>query len=322
VRRTLKQVWALRKEGRLEDAALLLVDALDQGKHPVLLSNLADVLLTRGHRQEAVRRAEEALQMDPRNDQAHAVLGRAAEAQGLFQQAAEHLKQALELNEREFYVVSLARILEKDGKVGEAIGIMQDWLEQHPEGLRVQKALSRLYSKTGKKERSEEVLALASSEDPALYAERIKMRLADLKPEEAIRKLEPLLAVGSRRNNPHLHLLLGDLYRRVEMEEKALCAYREALNLRPDDPYILGQVVYSLRRCGRKEEAWPLLVDLVKRRPQDPVARRCLERDARVLNRVEEACKVVDGLCRSHPGIGELFGLRKRLKKGLEKALG
>ncbi len=147
------------------------------------------------------------------------------------------------------------------------------------------------------------------------YAQHIKEQLKHLEPEKAAVELKKLIKVGSRKENPHLQVLLGELLRHVQYDWEAAEAYKKARELNPEDKFALTQETYCYRRLGKKEDAWPLLKTLLYRSPQDKVARSVFLKDAEELNRVDEAVEFVSQLLDKYPHRGELYGLIKKLQK-------
>ena len=120
--------------------------------------------------------------------------------------------------------------------------------------------------------------------------------------------------MGRRKANPHLHLLLGDLRRKAGDETGAAAAYAQAWELDPENLLALSQLLFSYRRLGRKEEAWPLLKRLLYHRPGDKTAKASLIRDALDLGKEEEAVLFFEELLQRYPHHKEFYGAIRKLK--------
>lgn len=321
-KRAIDESWRLRKQKKLQEAELILHEVLagyraGSRQHNLLQANLADVLLRRGSLAEARRLALEVLEQEPSQVTALTVLGAVALERKETAEAVENFRKAYNLMPNAYRAGRLARALELDGREEEALELLGQALKQFPGDAYLLRQYSRLKAKAPAAPAGEDtVLAELAGEGEAFlpYAEQIKAKLQHLEPEEAVRQLKRIVKVGKRQENPHLHLLLGDLLRKIGREEEAAEAYGTARQLDPENLLALSQLLYSCRRLGRKEEAWPLLKLLLNRRPGDHTARASFVKDAVELGKTGEALTFMAELMASYPHLKELYGIMRKLK--------
>jgi tetratricopeptide (TPR) repeat protein len=317
------QSWQLRRKKRLRDAELVLLEAMAEYpagsyEHRLLSANLADVLLRQGNFSEARKIAFEVLQKEPSQAIALTVLGEAALEQKETAEAVENLNQAYACAPNPYRAGRLARALELDGQQDKAKALLYAALQKYPGDNYLIRQYSHLTEKAPVKDKEDLLPAELCPDEEAFlpYAERIKAQLKHLHldPIEAVCQLQKIIKVGKRKENPHLHLLAGDLLRKAGKESDAAQAYYKARELDPENLLALSQLTYSCRRLGRKDEAWPLLKLLLEHRPGDQTAKAALLKDAVELGKADEAAVFLKELIYKYPYRKELYGLLRRLK--------
>lgn len=321
-KRVIDQCWQLRREKKLREAELVLHEALAEysaGSYEQILltANLADVLLHQGNLTEARRLALLVLQKEPVQLTALTVLGVAALEQKEAAEAVENLSKAYARGPNPYRAGRLARALVLDGRAEQALFVLQEALQKNPGDGYLLRQYSHLKEKAHPApDREDELLAGLSREEEAFlpYAEQIKSKLQQLKPAEAAEQLQKIIKVGKRKENPHLHLLLGDLKRKAGLEADALDAYSKAWELDRENFLALAQLLYCYRRLGRKEEAWPLLKRLLEHKPGDQTAKASFVKDAAELGKIEEALNFFTELIARYPHRKELYGVLRKLK--------
>jgi len=327
--------WQLRRAKRFTEAEMLLQENLEtfaagSFAYRVLKANLADVLLQRGDKKTAHETALQVLAEDPDQAIALTVIGLIALDQKQYAEAVENLKKAFELVPGGYRAGRLARAYELTGDLEKALSVLSKALEHNPrDGF-----LLRQYNKLKQKAAVESPLdknqdqpkppAVSTPEekDHFPYAEQMRAKLQELEPSEAAAQLEKAIKVGERKLNPHLYLLLGDLHREAGDEERAVKAYRQAYELDNQNTQVLSQYLFALRRSDRKKEAWPLLKELLNRRPDDVTAKSSLLKDAVELNKEEEAAAFFEELLEKYPERKELFGAIRKMQRAIENKEG
>ncbi len=324
----LDQYWKLRKSKRLAEAELLLHEGLAQHRpgsfdYRVLQANLADAMLQKGDLGGARETALSVLAEDPDQATALTVLGMVALSRKEYPEAIENLKKANELFPSGYRAGRLARSYELQGDFEKALAVLRQALQHNPrDGFLLRqysklepKAASGASSTAAKGHQPAPVASAALEEDDYfLYAEQMRARLNDLAPSLAAAELQKVIKVGNRKDNPYLHLLLADINRRAGHEETALESYQRAHELDAQNVLALSQYLFALRRAGHREEAWPLLKELLSMRPDDVTAKSSLLKDARELNREEEAALFMEELLEKYPERKELFGAIRKLR--------
>ena len=326
------QSWQLRREKRYREAELLLHEALTEHSpgsfaYNQLQANLADVLQRQGNTAEAREVALEVLDKDPAQVTALTVLGLAALENKQAGEAAENLQKAYTKAPNPFRAGRLARALELQGKLQEAVEILREALQSAPNDSYLLKQHSALQKKLVAKEPQqrqkktlpEDILPGDIKEDDFnAYAEQMRAKLEKLDPAEAASQLQKIIKVGKRKENPQLHLLLGNLLREAGNEKAAAEAYQKARELDPENLLALSQLLYSYRRLGRKEEAWPLLKLLLYHRPWDKTAKASLLKDAVDLGKEQETVRYFEELLQKYPERKEFYGAIRKLMKAAE----
>ncbi len=320
------QSWQLRREKKFRDAELILNEAMAEHsvnsfEHKLLKANLADVLLRQGNAQEARDTALEIIEADPRQVTALTVLGLAALELKAPEEAAENLQKAYNLAPNSFRAGRLARALELSGNPDKALATLREAIQKHPNDHYLIKQFGAMEEKAASISELPRVLpGEVDEEDFLLYAEKMKAKLKSLNPADAAEQLKKIIKIGKRKKNPHLHLLLGDLLRKAENEEEALEAYIKAREIDPHNLLALSQLLYTYRRLGRTEEAWPLLKLLLYHRPTDKTAKSSLLKDAVDLGKETETALYFEELLQKYPERKDFYGAIRKLKQATESA--
>lgn len=126
------------------------------------------------------------------------------------------------------------------GRVRQALENLEEAFRLNPKDTRVAMLLVELYQKSGEEERAYEVLSKAAPRDDA----RVATRLAELQVEIGRRRLAADDAKGARKHfrravehHPKgyaARLHLGDAYMRTSAWDKALAAWKEIIEDRPE----------------------------------------------------------------------------------------
>ncbi len=323
----LDQSWQLRREKKFSEAEMLIHEALGgqlpgSFEHNVLKANLADVQLRQGNTATARETALEVLEKMPKQVTALTVLGMVALENRETAEAVENLQKAYDYAPNPFRAGRLARALELDGKVEDALTVLHEALQKYPRDSYLLKQYNTLQEKltanSGKADKNRFFSDEVEENNFILYAEQMKAKLKNMEPGEAASQLQKIIKVGKRKENPHLHLLLGNLFRKAGDENAALEAYQKARELDPKNLLALSQLLFTYRRLDKKEESWPLLKLLLDHRPDDKTAKASLLKDAVELGREKEAAEFFEELLQKYPHRKELYGALRKLKKAAE----
>ncbi|CAA9350685.1 MAG: Adenylate cyclase [uncultured Gemmatimonadetes bacterium] len=243
--------------------------------------------------------AERALALDPKQSEAHSVLGRIADTHDWNFAAAEaHFERALEANPGDARARSLrAWLLMRLGKSEEAVRAARRATELDPLSMAAYNNLGAMYSYAGQEQRAVESFnaALALAPDAAAVTANLALSYSDLgRHAEAIRTAE-----RARTLDPEDHFTLatlGYVYGRAGKQAEAERALT-ALRAEPEvSPYLIATIYAGL---GDKERTFGMLEQAVKQRDDsvpdlgvDPVFKdfRGDPRFARLLQKIGLGC--------------------------------
>jgi tetratricopeptide (TPR) repeat protein len=86
----------------------------------------------------------------------------------------------------------------------------------------------------------------------------------------------------------------GDVYRRLDLPDKAAPVFRESLRRRPDHHESRVGLIWAMLATGAREEVTPLLNRALRDRPDDPETLALAARHARSLANTKEALSFAD----------------------------
>jgi putative PEP-CTERM system TPR-repeat lipoprotein len=208
----------------------------------------------------------------PDNVIAHDIEATAYRGLGLMDAALESSKRALELHRDSRRINSYAGQLTRLGKVPEAIGVLEGWLDSSPEDVSSWSRLGMLNQHVGNIDAAltaYERAASLSSDDPVLlnnmawlYLGRDDQRAIDL-------------ATRAYRMAPSRAEIV-DTYGWVLLQSgrprDGLAALQQALLIAPRNAEIALHVAEGLRQLGRGEEARPILQRVMRENPNTDFA--------------------------------------------------
>ena len=149
--------------------------------------------------------------------------------------------------------------------------------------------------------------------DPRAAVAHVAASVRVLAPEQAIAELGSLLRLPRLSGELRLHRLRARLLEDAGRADEAVAAWRAAAAAAPRDPGVHTELVFALRRCGRRTEAFPGLLALVTAEPRRVPALAALVADAKALGRVAQARRVLVDLARGDPELHHLWGWVRRL---------
>jgi tetratricopeptide (TPR) repeat protein len=212
---------------------------------PVIRERLAEIYAKSQRLREAVEQAQETLQTDPNNVDAHRLLARIYVRELGDLSAGEVQKETLE----------------------KAIAQFQEILKIQPDDVYSGLWLARLYRFENKHSEAETVLrgllARDAANGPAL--EQLSQLLMDEgRSQEAVKLLSDAAGESS---SPEVYDLLGDAYSQAKDYAKAEDAYRKAVEEDPDDPGHLHGLAQALMAEDKYAEALEQLKRLTEIEP-------------------------------------------------------
>jgi TolB-like protein/tetratricopeptide (TPR) repeat protein len=238
-------------------------------------ARLANTLMLRAYQRhipqeagyaQARAAAERALALDPKQSEAHAVLGRIADTRDWNFAAAEgHFGHALQANPGDARARSLrAWLLMRLGKPEEALREARRAVELDPVSMAAYNNLAAMYSYAGQPQRAVDAsqAALALAPDAAAFISNLALSYSDLgRHAEAIRTAERARSLDAE--DPFTLATLGYVYGRAGKRAEAERALT-ALQAQPDaSPYLIATIYAGL---GEKERAFGMLEQAVKQR--------------------------------------------------------
>ena len=242
-----------------------------------------------GDSEEAVRQIERVLEFDDGNAQALMLLARAkrrggdneearelierlpdevrdspfvlrdrailARRAGDTEQAVTLYRQLLEAEPSGSTAVALARALERSGATGEAVAVLEDWTEAHPEDTDTLLTLGDFY--TGMEREQEAIDAyrgvLEAEPDSVRGLNNLAWLLRERAPDEAAELAER--AVELQPDNPAVRDTLGMVRLASGEPEAALEHLRRAVEGAPDTPILRYHLARALVEAGQQDDA-------------------------------------------------------------------
>lgn len=290
---------------------------------------------------------EAARQSAPNSPVPHVNLADAAAAEGKWDEAWQHLDQALTLDRTNFQALTaLVNLGTATGRVGEVRTRVEQLTQEQPNSAPLQFLLGQSYRSGSQQEapdaqRAEAALRRAVELDPdfmAAYTALAEVYFGTQQPDRAIGEYKK---ITERRPDDFVAFRnIGLIEAGRNNLDAAAEYYRRVLSIRPDEPVAANNLaaLYGDRGMGNPEEAMRLAQDVVRRYPNEPgfadtlgwvYYRRGLYREsAEQLRRAVEGAVKRSGdnsLYRWHLGAalarnGDKAAARRELQKSLELA--
>jgi tetratricopeptide (TPR) repeat protein len=240
---------------------------------------LAALLEKTGSVQEAIREAQEASRMDPKNPEPHWLLAN-------------------------IYFKSMSR--DRSGSreaLLNAIRELEAMREAAPSDPRAYFALGKAYFEIQEPEKA--IAAYEKLEEIAPgtsdgYVEIAKYYEQNGKPEQAVQYLER--AVKRHPDSPQTLVALAGMYSNLKKHKEAIPLYRKVLDQHGDNPAVKKKLAESMIEAGEGiEEALELLQDVTKNTPRDREAKILLGRAYLGANKHKDAIGVFKALLEEEP---------------------
>lgn len=297
---------AYKQEGRLSEAIAEFESALEsESDDHFALSHLSHIYLLQDKLEESSRIIDRALKANPGNPFAHSVRGEILFKEGNMEEAAAVFEEVLNLNPGDRYAHSkLGVIYRMLGKTEQAVSVLERGLELNPEDSSLHHALGDVYVRQGKDEEAIAQYQKAIDLDPEDdYAFRgllsSKSRGRDNK--AIISQLQKVLKIPSRRQNAHLHALLGRYLRQEKQYEEAADEFREAVKLQPRSLYFQTQLAFCYSKLEQYSRVIEILEPIQKVKSRDPIVARALAKAYSGVERIEDARKILIDILYLYP---------------------
>ena len=277
---------------------------------------LADLLCWRGRPAEALALTEAVLAEHPGYAGALRVRGMALFRLGRLSEAQAALEAAWGIRPAPAVAWSLARVCRRAAGVAAALQWAERALRVFPEDTRLLRERASLLLRLGRDAEAAEAAGRVLRSEPGdgrALATWAAARIRSLPPEEAAEHLGRLLQLPRLRAVPQLWALHARSLERAGKPAAALRSWRAAASSSPGDRRAAADLVFALRRCVRRSEAFDGLAALVRADPADAAVLSAFVYDARLLSRQGSARQVLFDLLRRDPGRRHLWGWVRRL---------
>jgi tetratricopeptide (TPR) repeat protein len=222
----------------------------DDPSSKYLNSHLADLYFATGHIREAIEAAQQQIKDNPNDLEAHRLLA-------------------------EVYLRSLGNDEQSDvaGQMMKlAIGEYEKIVELAPNSLDDHLMLARLYAAGHDNAKAEEQIAAArrinpGSEQTALIANRFYLDNGDTR-----KAIDALASLPSNDQTARTEYQLGTTYDQIKDTKDAVAAFRQALNLEPDNLDVEKSLAQDLMASDQSQEALKAWQDVAAGDPTDSQA--------------------------------------------------
>ncbi len=246
--------------------------ALDADPDSKLLQDgLADLYFKIGRIREAVTAAQDQVTKDPKDIEAHELLGKVY-LRSLGDMQSPQSGQMLQL----------------------AIGEYEKLAQLKPQDVETHLLLGQLYGLNHDSSKAEVQFKLAQSIDAS--SEEVALNMARLYSEQgdAKRAAEVLNAIPVDDRTSRIEFALGASYEQLKDNKKAVAAYRRSLDLDPDNLDTERGLANALLADGQLDEALKVLNGIVAAEPQDAQSQIRISEIQRRQGNYEDALKTLD----------------------------
>ena len=283
--------------------------------------------LAKGHFNEARTEFLQALAQNREFGEAYLELGRTELSLGMFDEAHEHLEQALTfMGSRIQPLMALADLYQAVEQPEDVASCLRDILEDRPRDTEIRCRLALLYCQLNETQKALSTYRIALKYDPnSLAANRqIGLLLAsNNQDDEAILYLETVCRLDP--NDGYIRGILGRLYASTGRLRNAEEAFGEALQLRQDDPDLRVELGDLYRRQGRVDKAASQLRKTLRKEEGHLGASKRLAQVHQDQGQYDEALDLLKKAVRFHPEddalhrqLGEVFLMKGQLDGALD----
>lgn len=312
----------LQRNRKYSEAEKEIQDALQEyPDNGSLLDCLAEIYVRQKRYQEANLILERRLRSNPNDGHALALTGELMAHQGLYQESLPYFEQALSLKESSYLYSQFIRALHQAGQDEKALNVVNSALEAYPQDTYLLEEKGKVLKKLKKLPEAaqvyEKVLETAP-DDSFAYKEYIRIKTSGKKNDELIQELKAILKVSSRASNPHLHTLLGDIYKAERKYEEAIQAYQQALRLTPDNNYVLGHLGFCFSKLQRYDEAQKALRAPFIHNPTNEYLRSSIISAYKHTGNTPGLIETLEEAFQKNPKAYSLIGIMRKIRKEQE----
>ncbi|MEM9302394.1 MAG: tetratricopeptide repeat protein [Pseudomonadota bacterium] len=282
----IRQARAQVEAGELESARVLLEELVEAfPRAAVVHADLGLLAASDGRPEEAVVRLEEALQLQPGASKLHYPLALAYRALGDVEKARSHLEQQgaqevvfddpllnrmRSLSGSFAYFMSLGLAAARERNFEVARDFMLQAVAADPARAEPRVNLARMYEALGNSQRGIEELDGVLADHPGNpLAHFNRGAMYEVIGEESRAATDYRAAIAAQVDMFDAHLMLASNRMRAKDWSEAARGYRKALELRPGRAELLLYQATALQAAGRCQEAVGVLLELVRRLPEE-----------------------------------------------------
>ncbi|HOM71337.1 MAG TPA: tetratricopeptide repeat protein, partial [Armatimonadota bacterium] len=251
---------ALATSRTAHPSALTMAEAAVRARPDNAIAHLlaATAQASQGKHEDAIKSINKALELDPKIPDGTLQKGRILAAAGKLDEAEKELRKALEADPKDTRPMLdlVAILIDKEGKLDEALKLAKDVTKLTPEDLGGRIALARVLKKKKDYDEAEAELKAILEIAPKLGEARVGLAAtyeAAGKKDEA--EAQYLLLVEQEPENPGAHLLLIDFLIRSDKKDEARKAIEKAreLKLQPEALEALKKLEEGLGEAEKQD---------------------------------------------------------------------
>ena len=309
------------------------ISTLNPDAHRVYL-NLAAALNGQGRAQEALTAARTAVQKEPGAADTQITLGLALLKLERYDEAERHLTRALDINPRSVNAMqNMADLLRRQGRYEAALEMFQETLALNPDSALLHAGMGYCLFRLGRYEETIVSIKQAFAMQPELAQTHRDLYLLL---EWALHETSQTGAVdrhlagrpGQITLNADDYVLLADSFRLQQDYERALAAYRRALEMEPEHGTGhagMGDTLYRLQRYQEAAEVMQRALELQPDQLSAPALHYLSAESLRALGRPQQAQAHYEQALQLNPQmdaaanrLAELLVAQKRYPRALE----
>ncbi len=293
--------------------------------------SLAEMALASGHADETIRACQHALDLQPANAFAHALMGRAVALQGDAASAIEYLRRATELAPGQLEAwLALAELLRAHGRADEALASLHTAQDHTAPSAHLQALLAELIYAQGRRDETlpafQLAAQLAAEQGAGDVAQRVALHLGAMQCAAGqldAARLTLEAAQNSFPGNAALARLFGSVLLELGEPKRALASLKLALHAQPDDIEILMDVARAQLTIGEQAaEAEQTLRAVLAHQAAPAEAKALLAQATAAQGNHTEAVKQFDAALRSELATDAIWRKRLALGKAASQAAG
>ncbi len=208
--------------------------------------------------EEALKKYNECLTIDPANDAAMYEIAQIYVAKNKITEAIPYAKKAVELNPKnEWYLVLLGDIYKKNNQLNEVINAYKQLIKNYPQNTEYYFQIATIYTLAKKPNdalKTYDKIEQMTGLNPDVSAERERIYIAQNKVDKAINEVQKLITAFP--NEPKYYGILAELYQANKQDDKALEMFNKILELDRNNSFVHLSLADHYRTNGDKEKSF------------------------------------------------------------------